>query len=100
MPDLARARRTDPETSHAAAESVHDLGRRQAAVREALTILGPCTDEELAAEYAALFPHVPQSPSGLRTRRAELVAAGLVEWTGRKVRMTTGRLGRTWQVRP
>src|SRR5690349_12890558 len=79
----AHARRTDPETSHAAAASLtpERLAKGQA---EVLNILrqGPMCDQRIA--QTALAWHSAQSPSGLRTRRAELVAAGLVEDSGRR----------------
>jgi hypothetical protein len=94
-----RARHTDPETSHDAAASVKELRRRQAAVWYVLDMEGPLTDEELVKAYAVRWPHFPQSPSGLRTRRAELVARGLVEWTGRRRPLVSGRLAREWDLR-
>lgn len=93
-----KARRTDPETSHEAAASVTDLRARQAAVLVALRHLGPSTDERLVEQYPRIFPAVPQSPSGLRTRRHELVAGGLVEWTGVKKVIASGRQARVWRA--
>lgn len=93
---VALARRGDPETSHAAAASVKDLRHRQWCVLVALRAYGPCTDEELAGCYERAFPRTPQSVSGLRTRRHELVAAGLVEWTGEKRPLASGRMARVW----
>lgn len=93
-----KARRTDPDTSHAAASSVHDLRQRQAAVLFALRAIGPSTDEKLVARYDRIFPAIPQSPSGLRTRRHELVTAGLVEWAGTKQPLASGRMARVWRV--
>lgn len=97
----ARARRTDPETSHAAAASAGDLNDNQRAVSTVLRLADrPLLDEELVREYGARQRalHLPrQSESGLRSRRAELAAKGrLVQ--GEKKRMATGRLGRTWSV--
>lgn len=96
--DTARARRTDPETSHDAAASVTELRKRQTAVYAALLVLGPSTDERLVESYATLVPRLPQSPSGIRTRRSELVDRGLVRWTGDKTRIASGRLARIWEV--
>lgn len=96
-------RSTSPETSHAAARSVADLRPKQHAVLQLLGLYGAVglTDEQLAVAYdahhdAERYPR--QSPSGLRSRRAELVAAGLVEWTGEHRTMTTGRLARVWRA--
>lgn len=87
------ARATDPDTSWAAARSVTDLRPRQAAVLELLS-RGPLTDEQIARRYCG--PR--QSPSGLRTRRKELVDMGLVRDSGVKERMETGRLAVVWEV--
>lgn len=98
------ARRTDPETSHAAAASVERLRESQAAVLVALFIYGPAHDAMLRVRYDTLranpaHAHWPRiSDSGLRTRRRELCDMGYAEWTGEKVRMETGRLARTWRI--
>jgi hypothetical protein len=90
----AHARNTDPETSHAAASSVGDLRPRQVAVLDVLRRCGPCHDEAIAAFYTG----PPQSPSGLRTRRRELVDAGLVRDSGDRARLQTGRQSIVWEV--
>jgi len=92
----ARARTTDPATSHQAAASVGDLRPKQRAVLQVLAAAGACTDEQLAAAYAATPGAPHQSPSGLRTRRAELVELGLVVNTGQRARMRTGRQAIVW----
>lgn len=102
---IARARTTDPETSHAAAASVADIRLSQYAVLKVLG-LRPATgytDEELVTGYQHLMLKYPkayplQSASGIRTRRSELVSLGLVYWEGDKRVMSTGRLARVWRV--
>ena len=82
----AHARRGDPETSHEAARALEegDLRDRQRYVLYVLRRVGPLCDEDIAKEYAAMgFP--PQSPSGLRTRRRELVDAEFVRDSGMRV---------------
>ena len=81
--EYARARRTDPDTSHAAAASVTKLTDKQQAVVEVMRKMGgECTDHALGNRYAASHSYnegLPeQSTSGLRTRRSELVSRGLV----------------------
>ena len=97
----ARARKSDPDTSHAAAASVTNLTAKQQAVLDCLRCADrPMTDPELAVLYATLAPDEGwpgQSPSGLRTRRSELVERGLVFSVGKR-RLDTGRLARTWAL--
>lgn len=97
---IAVARRTDPETSHAAARSVADLTGKQQAVLDLLRASGPMTDEQLIDAYrqsaglsSALWPE--QSESGIRTRRSELARRGLVESVG-TASTRSGRTCRVW----
>lgn len=101
FPELerARARRDDPETSHEAAASIDDLTTRRRLVFELVAKYEPVTDQDIAELYAGRPALLPQSPSGLRTRRSELVEAGLVEWTGEKAKLqVSGRMARTWRL--
>jgi hypothetical protein len=88
-----RARNTDPEESHAAAESVEGLTPSQNAVYDTLRRIGPLTDERLVQFYEG----PKQSPSGIRTRRHELVEGGYVRRTGETV-ISTGRKASLWGV--
>ncbi len=95
----AYARRTDPETSWEAARSVSKkLRETQTAVLTFLRQYGPMTDEKLVAEYALLHATPSQSPSGLRTRRGELVRQGLVRDTGRREKLRSGSSGNVWEA--
>lgn len=94
--DEARARTHDPETSHEAAASVKHLNARRRAVLVVLSMNGALCDEHMSQKYGRT-PGLPiQSPSGLRTRRNELVAMGLVWHYG----FTTirNRRARLWSV--
>jgi hypothetical protein len=94
-----RARLTDPPTSHRAASSVRNLRESQEAVLRCF-LWGPMTDEELVNAYdpdGPLQEH-PQSPSGLRTRRKELCDLGLVEDSGERRRLKSGRLAVVWSL--
>jgi hypothetical protein len=95
----AHARRGDPETSHdaAAALTPERLRESQREVLWLLDVWGPMPDSKIA-EAAALYG-VAQSPSGLRTRRAELVAQGRVEWAGTWETIPPHRRARVWRVR-
>jgi hypothetical protein len=92
----ARARRTDPKTSQRAAASVQRVRDNQQAVLKILEIYGPLTDEQLVGLYGRAsqnnehrFPK--QSPSGLRTRRHELVELGKVRDSSKREKLASGR---------
>lgn len=90
----AKARKTDPETSHEAAESVDRITETQEYVLRALR--RPRADVELVEAYRK-FKRAPRaSESGIRSRRAELVDRGLVIDTGRRVRLESGRFAIVW----
>jgi len=90
-----RTRWTDPGTSLEAAESLTAL-RITATRRAILDLLGEHRDG-LCDEDIALFYAGPQaSPSGLRTRRSELVDAGLVKDSGRRTATRSGRATIIW----
>ena len=94
----AVARRTDPSTSWEAARSVTDLPQRH------IEVLGTFddvphkgagwTDEEAFALYKRWGGR--QSVSSFRTRRAELVARGLLRDTGERRKGSTGRRMIVW----
>lgn len=90
--NIPLARRTDPHTSHEAAES---LARRATQRRTVLMILRGLpegvTDEELVSLIGANL-----SPSGVRTRRHELVEQGLVVDTGIRRKTNSGRSAIVW----
>lgn len=90
----AKARKTDPKTSHEAAESVDRITETQEYVLRALR--RPRADVELVEAYRK-FKRAPRaSESGIRSRRAELVDRGLVIDTGRRVRLESGRFAIVW----
>lgn len=89
----AIARNTDPETSHEAAISVSGIRVSQQHIIDVLKSYGPATDEEI-------YPRLPVkiSPSGARTRRAELVAMGLVIDSGERRTTEAGRRTIVWRA--
>lgn len=99
----AKARKSDPVTSHEAAGSITAVKLRESQ-HAVLRVLGKlragATDETIAEKYYEMvafdhgYPY--QSPSGLRTRRAELVKAGLVEDAGKRKRLASGRNAIVW----
>ena len=99
----ARARTTDPATSHAAAASLSLEGLRlsQRSVLDCLTQLRSGTDEAIASAYRVGWEQngwPRQSVSGLRTRRSELVGAFLVVDTGRTEQLPSGRASTVWGI--
>jgi len=87
------ARTSDPETSRSAPQGI-PLSEHRAAVLEAMTLLGEATDEELLRH-----PLVNrQTPSGIRTRRAELVRLGLVVNSGHQRPTERGCRAVVWRL--
>jgi len=79
-----KARKSDPVTSHEAAESVRNLNATKEGILIALGSRS-MSDSQIAWEYnrLVLSNAAPMaSESGLRSRRSELVADGLVEADG------------------
>lgn len=100
VPLFRMTRAGDPDTSQDAAASV-DVRRSQAQVLRVLAELGPSTDEQLVdffTQSANCGGPYRMSPSGVRSRRAELVRLGLVQWTGQRACMHTGRMARVWEA--
>lgn len=91
-----RARVSDPVTSHLAARSVSNTMLVQEQIVGLYRRFGPMTDEELCAMFDA--GPVWASPSSIRSRRAELVAVGVVVNTGRRRRTSSGRQAIVWNV--
>jgi hypothetical protein len=61
-----------------------------------IALYGPLTDEAMLYH---LQRNYPMSPSGARTRRAELVARGLVYDTGKRETLASGRKAVVWGAR-
>lgn len=101
-----RARVADPETSHEAAATIAPaaLRKSQEALLRVYRDLGGMSDDRLVDVYAerADDGDVPrQSPSGIRTRRNELVGLGLVHDSGRKTILEgSGRRAIVWDLTP
>jgi hypothetical protein len=90
----AKARRSDPVTSHDAAESVDNITATQNYILRCLR--RPRVDVELVNAYRAYKTAPRASESGIRSRRAELVDRGLVIDTGKRVRLDSGRYAIVW----
>lgn len=88
-----RARPTDPATSHQAAATVAATTGRQVVLETLRAHPAGLCDEELVAVVGDRL-----SPSGARTRRRELVDAGLVADSGIRRRTRAGRKTIVWRV--
>lgn len=96
----AVARDSDPETSWEAARSVTGAKRLREIVLDVLREDGPLTDEQIAMAIETYHPHLLVSPSGLRTRRSELVASGAVQDSGARGKTISGRSSIIWEAVP
>ncbi len=92
---MARARNTDPATSHDAAASVENITKTQLYILRALG--RPRTDPEMIEAYRKYKFAPAASESGLRSRREELARLNLVAVVGEKP-LASGRTGRIWAV--
>jgi hypothetical protein len=91
---MARARNTDPVTSHLAAEAVDNITKTQEFILRCLR--KPRPDVELVEAYRNMKTAPRASESGIRSRRAELVDRGLVVDTGGRVKLSSGRYAIIW----
>lgn len=97
---MPATRTTDPRTSHEAELSVTRVTPVQAAILKMLAD-GPMHDEELVWVYKSLARdgfHPMASESGIRSRRAELVALGHVIDSGERTLTSMGRSTIVWAV--
>lgn len=95
----AYARHTDPQTSHDAAATVKNITQTKQHILQILS-LGDRTDEELISKYkiwGEANGWKPISESGIRSRRADLVKAGLVIDSGKTKTLPTGRQAIIWR---
>lgn len=100
--DSARARRSDPITSHLAADRTSgNLPQMQSLVLGIFKILGNATDEELGTYYAIEWHSQgwPQAhPDSPRKRRSELSARGLIQDSGERRANSFGSMETVWVV--
>lgn len=92
-----KARRSDPETSHAAAASVTELNAKQKSVLSLFQSFVAMHDEALIKLYRSTSA-MPQSQSGLRTRRKELARRGMIVDSGARVPTQSGRQSIVWKL--
>lgn len=85
------ARRSDPITSHDAAESAKELAARHHRIIVAALSRGPAGKDRIAALTSL-------SGTQVARRTCELHRQGLIEPTGRTVTSTAGRQEREWRI--
>lgn len=92
------ARQSDPDTSHAAAESItkDSITEAQIGILILLCEFGPATDEEIALHWFK-EGRGKISASGLRTRRHELHLKGYVKADGYAT-LASGNYGTMWAI--
>lgn len=98
MQDKPLARNTDPRTSHEAPGNKTTRATIRMNVLKILHKGGALSDEEIIGYYYAMYG-ATASPSGIRTRRAELVDEGLVRpHAGKFGSTSTGRRCILWEL--
>jgi hypothetical protein len=90
------ARPSDPETSHEAAKSLRQVKITETRQR-ILNLLKASSEGLTDGEIASYLGNVA-SLSGLRTRRAELVAGGYVVDSGARRQTPAGRRSIVWRA--
>jgi hypothetical protein len=101
VPVSRRVRARSEATSWDAAVSIGTEKGRQTFQRiyGILTQFGALTDSQISDMYKNMY-NDPVSPSGLRSRRAELVVAGWVKATGNRRKNHRGRDEMVWEALP
>lgn len=95
----AKARITNPQTSHNAAESVQNMTEKREAILHIFKVRSSLTDFELMEVYQEMQEFLPlQSESGIRTRRSELVRMGLLKDGGERRPNENGRSCVVWTI--
>jgi hypothetical protein len=89
------ARNTDPETSHEAAETVDAVTETKQYILEALK--QPRNDYDMIQTFRSMLGSPQVSDQSIRSRRAELVDSGMIEDSGERAKMPSGRWSIVWE---
>lgn len=89
------ARKSDPTTSHEAAETVDEVTETKKFILEALR--EPRNDYDMIKTFRSMLGSPEVTDQSIRSRRAELVDAGMVEDSGEKAKMPSGRWSIVWE---
>lgn len=90
-------RTLDPSTSHQAERSVTGLAESYRIILDLFRKFGPMNDETLIRTWRATAKK-QASDSGIRSRRSELAATGLIIDSGDRVKMSSGRNSIVWRI--
>ena len=93
---MPNTRTLDPSTSHQAEKSVSGLAESYRIITGLFRVFGPMNDEQLIQVWPQDKKRA--SHSGIRSRRSELVAAGLIEDSGERITMPSGRASIVWRL--
>lgn len=93
---MPNTRTLDPQTSHDAEASVTGLAETYRIILSTLRESGPMNDQALIRAFQRSGKRA--SDSGIRSRRSELTAQGLIVDTGDRVKMESGRMSIVWGV--
>lgn len=94
---MPSTRTLDPATSHEAEKSVSKLAESYRIILAMFRDYGPMNDETLIKRWRAESPKYA-SDSGIRSRRSELVATGIVVDSGERQKMQSGRDSIVWRL--
>lgn len=97
---MATARSTDPITSHEAAESItyETATRIQQNILDLFARYKTLDDKTLLTYYRRFYGWA-SAESSVRTRRHELVEAGLIKNSGLKMKQDNGRRAILWTIK-
>ena len=94
---VPNTRTLDPSTSHQAEKSVSKLADSYRIILDIFRNHGPMNDEALIATWRKQASKLA-SDSGIRSRRSELVATGLIVDSGERQKMQSGRDSIVWRL--
>jgi hypothetical protein len=94
---MPNTRTLDPATSHQAEQSVTGLAESYRIILGILRESGPMNDEKLISTWRKT-QNKKASDSGIRSRRSELTATGLIVDTGDRIKMDSGRMSIVWGI--
>ena len=94
---MPNTRTQDPTTSHNAEKSVSKLAESYRIILDIFRTHGPMNDEKLIATWRKQASKLA-SDSGIRSRRSELVATGLIVDSGDREKMQSGRDSIVWKL--